>query len=52
MVLLTETPQWRKPSETTWPEIVATRDALWPEERRARAKMVAAPREWLNNCCF
>ena len=51
-MLLTETDQWRKPSETIWPEIVATKDALWPEEMSAKAKMLAALREWLNNCCF
>ena len=51
-MLLTETDQWRKPSEAIWPEIVATRDALWPEEMSAKAKMLAAVSEWLNNCCF
>jgi hypothetical protein len=45
MTILTETRQRRKPSDTIWPAMVATRDALCPEERSARAKMAAAPNE-------
>ena len=41
--MLTDTRQRIKPSETICPPTVATRDALWPEHRSARAKMVAAP---------
>jgi hypothetical protein len=48
MIILTETRQRRKPSDTIWPAMVATRDALCPEESRARAKMAAAPSEELN----
>jgi hypothetical protein len=43
--MLTETRQRRKPSETICPPTVATSEALWPEHRSARAKMVAAPAE-------
>jgi hypothetical protein len=52
MMVLTVTRQWRKPSETIWPATVATRDALWPEERSARAKMAAAPSKELKKCCL
>jgi hypothetical protein len=48
-VTLTETCQRIKPSETICPATVATRDALWPEHRSAKAKMVAAPARGLSN---
>jgi hypothetical protein len=48
MTILTETRQRIKPSDTIWPAMVATRDALCPAERSAKAKMAAAPSEELN----
>jgi hypothetical protein len=40
---LTETFQFRNPSEILCPATVATREALWPDASKASAKSNAAP---------